>query len=80
MLEVNYSENTSLAYKGIQCSCASKKGRLASSQFPAVKNLLNQVVRPRGRAKGWRYRYVPTAVMRHLHAASSGEGTPIFNS
>ena len=32
----------------------------------------------RGRAQGWRYRYVPTAVMRHLHAASSGEGTPVF--
>lgn len=32
----------------------------------------------RGRARGWRYRYVPTAVMRHLHAASTGEGHPIF--
>ncbi len=32
----------------------------------------------RGRAQGWRYQYVPTAVMRHLHAASSGEGTPVF--
>lgn len=32
----------------------------------------------RGRAQGWRYRYVPTAVMRHLHAATSGEGSPVF--
>jgi hypothetical protein len=32
----------------------------------------------RGRAQGWRYRYVPGAVMRHLHAASSGEGSPVF--
>jgi hypothetical protein len=32
----------------------------------------------RGRARGWRYRYVPGAVMRHLHAASSGEGSPVF--
>jgi GT2 family glycosyltransferase len=32
----------------------------------------------RGRAQGWRYRYVPEAVMRHLHAASSGEGSAVF--
>jgi GT2 family glycosyltransferase len=32
----------------------------------------------RGRALGWRYRYVPGAVMRHLHAATSGEGSPVF--
>lgn len=32
----------------------------------------------RGRARGWRYRYVPAAVMRHLHAATSGEGSPVF--
>ena len=32
----------------------------------------------RGRAQGWRYRYVPRAVMRHKHAASSGEGSPVF--
>ena len=32
----------------------------------------------RGRAQGWRYRYVPGAVMRHLHAATSGEGSPVF--
>jgi GT2 family glycosyltransferase len=32
----------------------------------------------RGRSRGWRYRYVPEAVVRHVHAASSGEGTPVF--
>jgi hypothetical protein len=32
----------------------------------------------RGRARGWRYRYVPAAVVRHLHAASSGEGSEVF--
>jgi GT2 family glycosyltransferase len=32
----------------------------------------------RGRARGWRYRYVPDAVVRHLHAASSGEGSEVF--
>jgi GT2 family glycosyltransferase len=32
----------------------------------------------RGRARGWRYRYVPDAVVRHVHAASSGEGSPTF--
>jgi GT2 family glycosyltransferase len=32
----------------------------------------------RGRAQGWRYRYAPGAVMRHLHAASSGEGSAVF--
>ncbi len=32
----------------------------------------------RGQARGWRYRTVPTAVMRHLHAASSEEGSPMF--
>jgi len=32
----------------------------------------------RGRAQGWRYGYVPGAVMRHLHAASTGEGSPVF--
>jgi GT2 family glycosyltransferase len=32
----------------------------------------------RGRARGWRYRYVPEAVVRHLHAASSGEGSEVF--
>jgi GT2 family glycosyltransferase len=32
----------------------------------------------RGQARGWRYRYVPSAVMRHLHAATSVEGSPLF--
>ena len=32
----------------------------------------------RGRAQGWTYRYVPTSVVRHLHATSSGEGSPLF--
>lgn len=32
----------------------------------------------RGQARGWRYRYVPTAVMRHMHAATSVEGSPMF--
>jgi GT2 family glycosyltransferase len=27
---------------------------------------------------GWRIRYEPTAVVRHLHAASSGEWSPLF--
>ena len=32
----------------------------------------------RGRARGWRYRTVPSSVVRHVHAASSGEGTAVF--
>ena len=32
----------------------------------------------RGQSRGWRYGYVPEARVRHLHAASTGEGTPIF--
>jgi GT2 family glycosyltransferase len=32
----------------------------------------------RGRARGWRYNYVPAARVRHIHAASSGEGSPVF--
>jgi GT2 family glycosyltransferase len=32
----------------------------------------------RGRALGWGYRYVPTSVVRHEHAASSGEGSDLF--
>jgi GT2 family glycosyltransferase len=32
----------------------------------------------RGRSRGWRYRYVPGAVARHIHAASTGEGSPVF--
>lgn len=33
----------------------------------------------RGRARGWRYRYVPEARLRHMHAASSVEGSAMFN-
>lgn len=32
----------------------------------------------RGRLRGWRYRTCPDAVLRHVHAASSGEGSPLF--
>lgn len=32
----------------------------------------------RGRARGWRYRYVPDSRLRHIHAASSGEGSALF--
>ncbi len=32
----------------------------------------------RGRLAGWRYRYVPESVVRHVHAASSREGSPLF--
>jgi GT2 family glycosyltransferase len=32
----------------------------------------------RGRTRGWRYGYVPDAVVRHVHAASTGEGSPVF--
>ncbi|MFZ6005520.1 MAG: glycosyltransferase [Actinomycetota bacterium] len=32
----------------------------------------------RGRARGWRYRYTPDAVMRHVHAATSVEGSSMF--
>lgn len=32
----------------------------------------------RGRSRGWRYRYEPRSVVRHLHAASSGESSPVF--
>ena len=30
------------------------------------------------RERGYAIRYVPTAVLRHVHAASSGEGSPLF--
>lgn len=34
----------------------------------------------RGRRQGWRYRYVPTSVVRHVHRASSGgERTPLLD-
>lgn len=32
----------------------------------------------RGRARGWRYRTAPKSVARHVHAASSGEGSETF--
>lgn len=33
----------------------------------------------RGRAQGWRYRFVPSSVIRHQHATTSVEGSVIFN-
>ena len=33
----------------------------------------------RGRAQGWRYRFVPSSVFRHLHGASAGEGSDLFH-
>ena len=32
----------------------------------------------RGRAEGWRYVYVPASVVRHVHSASSVEGSRLF--
>jgi len=32
----------------------------------------------RGRARGWRHRYVPEAVVRHVHAATTVEGSSRF--
>jgi hypothetical protein len=32
----------------------------------------------RGRARGWRYRYAPTSKLRHVHSATSVEGSPLF--
>jgi GT2 family glycosyltransferase len=32
----------------------------------------------RGRARGWRYRYVPDSRVRHRHAATAVEGSPMF--
>ncbi len=32
----------------------------------------------RGRARGWRYRYEPRSVVRHLHASSTGVASPVF--
>ncbi len=32
----------------------------------------------RGQGLGWRYRYVPSARMRHLHGASTVVGSPLF--
>jgi GT2 family glycosyltransferase len=33
----------------------------------------------RGRERGWRYKYVPGSVVRHVHSASSVEGSPLFD-
>jgi GT2 family glycosyltransferase len=33
----------------------------------------------RGRARGWRYEYVPGSVVRHVHSASTVEGSPLFD-
>ena len=33
----------------------------------------------RGRERGWRYRYVPASVVRHVHSASTVEGSPLFD-
>jgi GT2 family glycosyltransferase len=33
----------------------------------------------RGRERGWRYRYVPDAVVRHVHSVSTVEGSPQFD-
>jgi GT2 family glycosyltransferase len=33
----------------------------------------------RGREREWRYRYVPDSVVRHVHAASSVEGSALFD-
>ncbi|HMC52404.1 MAG TPA: glycosyltransferase [Acidimicrobiales bacterium] len=32
----------------------------------------------RGRSRGWRYLFVPASVVRHVHAASTIEGSPLF--
>ena len=32
----------------------------------------------RGRLRGWRYRTAPASVARHVHAATSSEGSPVF--
>jgi GT2 family glycosyltransferase len=32
----------------------------------------------RGRLAGWRYQYVPSSVVRHVHAATSREGSTLF--
>jgi GT2 family glycosyltransferase len=31
----------------------------------------------RGTARGWRYRYIPDSVVRHVHAATSGRGSAL---
>lgn len=32
----------------------------------------------RGQLRGWKYRYVPSAVVRHIHSASTIEGSALF--
>jgi GT2 family glycosyltransferase len=32
----------------------------------------------RGRERGWRYKYVPNSVVRHVHSATTVEGSPMF--
>jgi GT2 family glycosyltransferase len=32
----------------------------------------------RGRRRGWRYRYVPESVVRHVHSAASDDGSKLF--
>jgi GT2 family glycosyltransferase len=33
----------------------------------------------RGRERGWQYRFVPESVVRHVHSASTVEGSPLFD-
>lgn len=33
----------------------------------------------RGRLRGWTYRYVPESRVRHVHSATTGEGSRLFN-
>ena len=33
----------------------------------------------RGRERGWKYRYVPDSVVRHVHSASTVEGSALFD-
>jgi GT2 family glycosyltransferase len=33
----------------------------------------------RGRERGWRYKYVPGSVVRHVHSASTVAGSPLFD-
>jgi GT2 family glycosyltransferase len=33
----------------------------------------------RGHERGWRYTYVPDSVVRHVHSATTVEGSPLFD-
>jgi GT2 family glycosyltransferase len=33
----------------------------------------------RGRERGWQYKYVPDSVVRHVHSATTVEGSPLFD-